>query len=52
MEEYLRPYVNYLPDNWTWFLALEELAANNQVSAATGTSPFYANLGLDPMVDF
>ena len=52
MEEYLRAYVNCLQDDWARYLALAEFAANNRVSATTGTSPSYTNLGLDLQVDF
>ena len=50
MEEYLRGHVNYLQDDWARLLPLTEFAGNNQVSTATGASPFYAVYGRDPRV--
>lgn len=52
MEEYLRAYVNYLQYDWAGLLPLAEFAANKQVSATTAASPFFANTGLNPRVDF
>ena len=52
MEEFLRVHVNYLQDDWVQYLSLAEFAANNQASAATGASPFYATSGNNPRVDF
>jgi len=52
MEEYLRGYVNYLQDDWVRMLALAEFVGNNQVSASTGVSPFYAIAGRDPCAGF
>ena len=52
MEEYLRGYVNYLQDDWAKMLAIAEFAGNNQVSAATGASPFYATAGRDPRTSY
>jgi len=52
MEEYLRRYVNYLQDDWVRMLAIAEFAGNNQVSAATGASPFYATAGCDPKTSY
>ena len=52
MEEYLRGYVNYQQDDWVRLLSIAEFAGNNQVSAATGASPFFANYGLNPRIDF
>jgi transposase InsO family protein len=52
MEEYLRGYVNYLQDDWAKLLPIAEFVGNNQISAATGASPFYATAGQDPRVDF
>jgi hypothetical protein len=52
MEQYLRAYVNYQQDNWVQFLAMAELAANNHVSETTSLSPFFANYGMHPKIDF
>ena len=48
MEQYLRCYVNYVQDDWTYWLAAAEFAANNQASESTGVSPFFATYGQDP----
>jgi hypothetical protein len=52
MEQYLRAYVNYQQDDWVRFLPMAEFAANNHVSETTGISPFFANYGLNPKMDF
>jgi hypothetical protein len=52
MERYLRAYVNYQQDDWARFLPMAEFAANNHVSETTGISPFFANYGLNPKIDF
>jgi hypothetical protein len=52
MEQYLRAYVNYQQDNWVWFLPMAEFAANNHISETTSISPFFANYGLNPKIDF
>jgi hypothetical protein len=52
MEQYLRAYVNYQQDNWAWYLPLAEFTTNNHVSETTGLSPFFANYGMHPKLDF
>jgi transposase InsO family protein len=52
MEQYLRAYVNYQQDDWVQFLPMAEFAANNHISETTGISPFFANYGLNPRMDF
>ena len=52
MEEYLRHYVNYHQDDWVTWLPLCEFAANNATSETTGESPFFANSGRDPRMNF
>jgi transposase InsO family protein len=52
MEQYLRAYVNYQQDNWAQYLPLAKFAANNYVSKTTGLSPFFANYGMYPKLDF
>jgi hypothetical protein len=52
MEQYLSAYVNYEQDDWARFLPIAEFAANNHVSETTGISPFFANYGLNPKIDF
>jgi hypothetical protein len=48
LEAYLRHYVSYRQDDWLKYLAAAQLAINNQVSATTGKSPFFANHGRHP----
>ena len=50
LENFLRPYVERYPSEWTQHLALAEFATNNAVSAATGYSPFYLNDSEHPIV--
>jgi len=52
VEQHLCAYVVYLQDDWTDFLFLAEFAGNNQVSATTMLSPFFANFGFHPRYDF
>ncbi|KAH8152704.1 uncharacterized protein LAJ45_02928 [Morchella importuna] len=48
MEQYLRGYVSYQQDDWVKWLAMAEFSANNQVSASTKATPFFANFGFHP----
>jgi transposase InsO family protein len=48
LEAYLRHYVNYAQDNWVIYLPMAQLALNQQISATTGVTPFYANFGKHP----
>ena len=50
LENFLRPYVERHPQNWSQYLALAEFAANNAVNVATGYSPFFLNSGDHPSV--
>ena len=50
LENFLRPYVERNPSEWTQHLTLAGFAANNAVSTATGYSPFYLNDGEHPIV--
>ena len=52
MEEYLRLYVNHHQDDRTVWLPLCEFAANKAVSETTQFSPFFANFGRDPRMNF
>lgn len=51
MERYLRSYVNENQNDWVDWLPMAEFAHNNQVSASTGVTPFYSNLGRHPRMD-
>jgi len=48
LEQYLRAYCNYQQDNWVSLLPLAQFVCNNSVSASTGITPFWANLGRHP----
>lgn len=48
INQYLRAYTSYQPDNWVPLLPLAEFAYNNTVHTATGVAPFFANYGLHP----
>jgi len=52
LEQYLRCYVEYLQDDWNSFLSLAEFATNNHASETTGLSPFFANYGMDPRIEW
>ena len=52
LEQYLRPYVNYLQDDWAAWLHLAEFAGSNHASESTGMSPFFANYGQDLLWQF
>jgi hypothetical protein len=43
METYLRIYSNQQQDNWVSLLPMAQLAYNNKLLEATGTTPFFAN---------
>ncbi len=44
-------YVNYLQDDWVYWLPLAEFAYNNSVHASTGVTPFYAEKGFNPSIE-
>lgn len=48
MEQYLRGYVSYQQNDWVKWLPMAEFSANNQVSASTKATPFFANFGFHP----
>jgi len=52
MEQYLRSYMNYLQDDYCQWLPMAEFMENNYASETTGTSPFFANYGYYPRIDF
>jgi hypothetical protein len=51
LEQYLRDYVNYLQDDWVYWLPLAEFAYNNSAHASTGVTPFYAEKGFHPSIE-
>ena len=48
MERYLRTFVNYQQDDWSEKLAMAKFAANNNQSASTKLSPFFATKDFHP----
>ncbi len=50
MENFLRPYVERQPHQWSKQLSLAEFAANNAVNTTTGYSPFFLQSGDHPVV--
>ena len=45
-------FVNYQQDDWSEKLAMAKFAANNNKSASTTLSPFFATKGLHPHMSF
>jgi hypothetical protein len=52
MEQYLRAYTNYMQNDWVNWLPMAEFAANNHVSETTKMTPFFANYGHHPRMNF
>lgn len=52
MQQYLRSYMFYQQADWDTILSMAEFSAFNQVSKTTGTTPFLANYGYHPSLDF
>jgi hypothetical protein len=48
LEQYLRIYCTLEQDDWATWISIAEFAYNDSVHATTGTTPFRANLGVDP----
>ena len=48
MKNYLRAFTNYAQDNWADLLPDAEFAANSNVNASTGMTPFFADHGYEP----
>lgn len=48
LKTYLRHYCTVNQTNWVSLLPIAELANNNLLSRATGTTPFFANYGRHP----
>ncbi len=47
----MRAYVNYLQDDWVYWLPLAEFAYNNSVHASTGVTPLYTEKGFHPSIE-
>ena len=52
LEQYLRCFVCFSQDDWSNYLPFAEFAFNNAQSTSTGTSPFFANYGFHPRLDY
>lgn len=52
LEQYLRAFVNYQQDNWSDLIPMAEFAYNNSVHSSTKLSPFFANYGFSPSLNF
>jgi hypothetical protein len=52
LEQYLRCYVNYLQYNWCDLLPLVEFTYNNTQHDSTGVTPFFANKGYHPVLNW
>ncbi|TPX38827.1 hypothetical protein SeLEV6574_g07598 [Synchytrium endobioticum] len=52
LEQYLRCFVNDQQKNWVKYLSLAEFAYNSAEHSSTKISPFYANYGFNPKMDF
>ncbi len=48
MELYLRAFINYEQDNWTWLLPMAKFAYNNAKNDGTGYTPFELNCRYHP----
>jgi len=52
IEQYLWSYVNYQQDDWSQWLPMAEYMGNNHASETTSASPFFANYGYAPRMNF
>jgi transposase InsO family protein len=52
LEQYLHCTSCYQQDNWAQLLPQAEFSYNNTLHISTGVSPFYANYGYHPQLDF
>lgn len=52
LEQYLRCYINYSQDDWVTYLPIAEFSYNNSMSTSTKQSPFYANYGFHPRMEY
>lgn len=52
IEQYLRCYINFSQDDWCRLLPHAEFAYNNTMSSTTKVSPFFANLGFHPRMEY
>ena len=52
LEQYLRMFSNYQQDNWSELLPVAEFSYNNHQQSSTKSSPFFANYGIHPKINF
>ena len=52
LEQYLRVYIDHRQEQWPDWLGMAEFAYNNKIHASTKTSPFKANYGQNPRMEF
>ena len=48
VEQILRTYTIFTPEDWDQRLSAVEYAINNSVNASTGYTPFFLNYGYNP----
>ena len=48
LEQYLRAYFNYQPDDWCGYLPMAEFAYNNGYEKTIENTPFFTNYGINP----
>ena len=52
LEQYLRMFIDHRQEQWPKWLGTAEFAYNNKVHTGTKVSPFKANNGQDPRMEF
>jgi len=52
LEQYLRVFIDHRQEQWPDWLGMVEFAYNNKIHIATKISPFKANYGQDPRMEF
>jgi len=52
LEQYLRMFIDYRQKQWPDWLGIAEFTYNNKVHSSTKMSPFKANYGQDPRMEF
>jgi len=52
LEQYLRMFIDHRQKQWPEWLGTAEFAYNNKAHSSTRTSPFKANYGQDPRMEF
>jgi len=52
LEQYLRMFIDHRQKQWPEWLGMAEFAYNNKAHSSTRMSPFKANYGQDPRMEF